>query len=168
MPENLLLELESLSPPAETPEHIEAAIRESLQHMSQAIEGMQESVRDFEKIWGRIVLEVARGQTTEIHTARQRILETFEKRIRLLKQTHSVATWLRNLDEKSIPNPDVLIPVIAGLEKLKGRIFDTWATAEDLEDLAVRDYPLTAADLDRIGPQCQPPAAWYAEESQPF
>ena len=41
-------------------------------------------------------------------------------------------------------------------------------SGEDLEDLAARDYPLTTADLDQIGPQRRPPDSWHAEESKPF
>ena len=45
------------------------------------------------------------------------------------------------------------------MERLKARVFDRWQTAEDLEDLAARDYPLTTADLDQIGPHRRPPAS---------
>ncbi|MCI0380525.1 MAG: hypothetical protein L0215_23305 [Gemmataceae bacterium] len=54
------------------------------------------------------------------------------------------------------------------MERLKARVFDLWQTAEDLEDLAARDYPLSTADLDKIGPQHRPPASFYADESKPF
>jgi hypothetical protein len=47
-------------------------------------------------------------------------------------------------------------------------VFDRWQTADDLEDLAARDYPLTTADLDQIWPQRRPPESYYAEESEPF
>lgn len=41
-------------------------------------------------------------------------------------------------------------------------------SGEDLEDQAARDYPLTTADLDQIGPQRRPPDSWYAEECKPI
>jgi hypothetical protein len=57
---------------------------------------------------------------------------------------------------------------IDGQERFKADVLDRWQTADDLEDLAARDYPLTTADLDRIGPQRRPPESYYAEESKPF
>lgn len=42
------------------------------------------------------------------------------------------------------------------------------ARLEDLEDLGARDYSLTTADLDRIGPHHRPPASFYVDESKPF
>ena len=65
-------------------------------------------------------------------------------------------------------DPDFLLPEIDGMERLKTRVFDRWQSADDLEDLAARDYPLTTADLDQIGPQRRTPASWYAEEGKPF
>ena len=60
------------------------------------------------------------------------------------------------------------MPEITGMERLKAGVFDKWQSADDLEDLAARDYPLTTADLDRIGPQHRPAASYYAEDSKPF
>ena len=40
---------------------------------------------------------------------------------------------------------------IAGMERLRAGVFDPWQTADDLEDLAAKDYPLTTAALDRVG-----------------
>ena len=54
------------------------------------------------------------------------------------------------------------------MERLKAEVFDRWQTADDLEDLAARDYPLTTEELDRIGPSRRPPASWYVEEGKPF
>jgi hypothetical protein len=75
---------------------------------------------------------------------------------------------LHKLGRVGVPSPDILATEIAGMERLKVGVFDLWQTADDLEDLAARDYPLTTADLDRIGPHRQPPASYYAEESKPF
>ena len=79
-----------------------------------------------------------------------------------------MACWLRKMGHAEAPDPDALLPEIAGLERLKATVFDRWQTADDLEDLAARDYSLTSADLERIGPQRRPPASFYAEESKPF
>jgi hypothetical protein len=65
-------------------------------------------------------------------------------------------------------DPDLLVPEIATLESLKAQVFDRWQSIEDLEDLAARDYPLTTAELDTIGPPRRPPASYYREESKPF
>jgi hypothetical protein len=118
--------------------------------------------------WRRIVQEVATGETKEVQAARPRLLGAFEKRLGLLKQTHALASWLSKLGRADVPEFDGLLTEIAGMEKLKANVLDRWQTAEDLEDLVARDYPLTSADLDRIGPHRRPPASFYTEQSKPF
>jgi hypothetical protein len=171
MPEDLLLELEAAAPIAGSARSIENLEREAMRHAVEvglAVKGMKGSALMFENIWRRVILDVAKGQTTEMNAARPRLLNAFQERLSLLKHTHALAMWLRFLGRADLPDPDVLLPEIAGMERLKASVFDRWQTAEDLEDLAARDYPLTTADLDQIGPQHRPPASYYAEESKPF
>jgi|GEM_PF-2851417 hypothetical protein len=168
MSEDLLLELEMAAPVAGSLENIEDLLRVVVREADCAVEGMKGSARRFENAWQRIVLEVARGQTTESQTARPQLLSAFDKRLSLLKYTHALTAWLHKLGRAGAPRPDVLAPEIAGMERLKVGVFDLWQTADDLEDLAARDYPLTTADLDQIGPRLQPLASYYAEESKPF
>jgi hypothetical protein len=171
MPDDLLLELESAAPAAGSFKSIEDLEREALRYADQvglAVEGMKGSAVTFEDIWRRIIIDVAKGQTTKMHAARPRLSSAFEKRLSLLKHTHALAKWLRELGRADVPDPDVLLPQIAGMERLKASVFDHWQTADDLEELAARDYPLTTTDLDQTGPQRRPPAAYYAEESKPF
>jgi hypothetical protein len=168
MPGDLLQELETAAPLLGSLENIEDLLRVVVRDVGMAVGGMKGSALTFENAWRRIILQVARGQTTEIQAARPRLLSAFEKRLNLLKQTHTLATWLTNLRRPAVPDPDVLLAEIVGMERLKASVFDHWQTADDLEDLAARDYPLTTADLDRIGPHRRPPASYYAEESKPF
>jgi hypothetical protein len=168
MPEDLLLELETAAPVAGSLENIEDLARVMAREVGWAVEGMKGSAQRFEDTWRHLVLEVAKGQTTEMHAARPRFLSAFEKRLDLLKQAHALATWLRKLGRVDVPDPDVLLPEIVRMERLRASVLDRWQTAEDLEDLAARDYPLTTADLDQIGPHRRPPASYYAEESKPF
>lgn len=129
---------------------------------------MKGSVPQLENAWRQIVLNVAKGLTAEMHAARARLLAAFDKRLTLMKETYALATWLRNLGSTCVPDPDVLLPEIARTERLKAHVFDRWQTPQDLEDLAARDYPLTTAQLDQIGPTHKPPASYYAENSKPF
>ncbi len=168
MPEDLLLELEPPAPVVESLEDIEHLVPVVMRQVGWAVEGMKGSALLFENAWRRIVLAVARGQTTEMHAMRVRLMGALEKRLSLLKDTHAMANWFATSRRAAVPNPDVLLPEIAGLERLKGRVFDHWQTTDDLEDLAARDYSLTTADLDRLGPQRPPPASYYAAESKPF
>jgi hypothetical protein len=168
MSEDLLLELETAAPVAGSLEDIEKLVQVIVRQLGQAVEGMKGSAQTFANAWGRIIIDVARGQTTTIQAARPQLLNAFEKRLRLLKDTHALATGFTKLGRADVPDPNILLPEIAGMEQLKVRVLDHWQTADDLEDLAARDYPLTTEDLDRIGPQLRPPAAWYAEESKPF
>jgi hypothetical protein len=168
MPEDLLLELESVGPVPGSLENIEDLLRVVIREAGLAVEGMKGSAPLFESAWRRIVLDVARGRTTEVQAACPRLRGALEKRLTLLKQTHLVASGLHQLNAQRAPAADVLLQEIAALERLKARVFDRWQTAEDLEDLAARDYPLTMADLDQIGPRRRSPASYYAEESKPF
>jgi hypothetical protein len=171
MPEDLLQELETTAPVAGSFHSIEDLVQEALRHAAQvglAVEGMRGSALAFENIWRRIVMDVARGHTAEMQAARPRVLSAFEKRLVLLKQTQLVASWLRELSSADVPDPEFLLSEIAGMERLKGNVFDLWQTADNLVDLAARDYPLTTVELDQIGPSRRPPAAYYEEESQPF
>jgi hypothetical protein len=168
MPDDLLLELDTAAPVADRLENIEDLVRVVVREVGWAVEGMKGSQATFESIWRRIIADVANGRTAEMHAARLRLFTAFEKRLDLLNQTHTVATWLRKLGRAEVPDPDVLLPEIRGMERLKAEVFDRWQTAEDLEDLAARDYPLTTADLDQIGPQQRPPASYHAGDGKPF
>ena len=172
MPLQLLEELEAAAPAESTleevEEHLRAVARLVAPSVSRIAEAMKGSAVTFQNAWRRIVLDVARGKTAEIQAARAQLLSTVEKRIRQLKLVHALATWLATRGEVDFPFPDDLLPEIASMVQLKTSVFDQWQSAEDLEDLAARDYPLTTADLERIGPQRRPPASWYAEEGKPF
>jgi hypothetical protein len=168
MPEDLLQELQIGNPAAESLEKIEQLVLVHERDVGLAVEGMRGSFRVFENIWQQIVMDVAKGQTTEVQTARQQLLLAFQKRLNLLRLYHALATLLHESDKMCTPAPDVLAPEIAGLERLKAEVFDRWQSAEDLEELAARDYPLTTEYLDRVGPNRQPPASYYAEENKPF
>jgi hypothetical protein len=168
MPDDLLLELETAGPVAGNLANAGDLVRVVRREVGWAVEGMKGSAQTFEKTWQRLVIEVARGHTAEIQALRPRLLEAFEKRLGLLRETHALATWLAQRGGTGIPEPASLVPELDGLERLKAGVFDRWQTAEDLEDLAARDYPLTVSDLERIGPHRQPAAAWYAEEGKPF
>jgi hypothetical protein len=169
MPEALLLEkLESADWVAESLEKIEDALRDARRVAGHTAEKMKGTALAFENVWQKIVTNVAKGQTAEMQAAQPGLLSDFTKWLDLLKRTHTLLTGLHKHGRTDIPDPDFLLPEIAGMERLKARVFDRWQSAEDLEDLAARDYPLTTADLDQIGPQRRPPASWYTEESKPF
>jgi hypothetical protein len=130
-----------------------------------AAQGMADT---FRRLWRQIVLEVAHGRTAVIHASRARFAGALERRLELLKLTRALVVSFRDVGRTDISDPSVLAAEIAELERLKTTVIDHWKTGEDLEDLAARDYPLSTADLEHIGPLRQPPAAFYAEESKPF
>jgi hypothetical protein len=169
MPDDLLLELEPTPAVADSLENVEDLVRVMVRSVSLAVEDMKGAASAWDDAWRNIIVrDVAQGKTAEIHAAHVRLRKAFEKRLSLLKHTHALAEWLRELGRADVPDPDVLLPEIAGMERLKASVFDRWQTAEDLEDLAARDYPLTTPDLDQIGPRHRPPASYYAEENKPF
>jgi hypothetical protein len=169
VPVDLLLELDAPTPVAGSLENIEDLVRVVTREVGWAVEGMKGSAFRWENAWRRIIVrDVATGQTAQIQELRPRLLGAFEQLLSQLKETHQLAIWLHKSGRADVPAPDVLLPEIAGMERLKASVFDRWQTADDLEDLAARDYPLTTADLDQIGPQRRSPESYYAEESKPF
>jgi hypothetical protein len=126
------------------------------------------SAEEFASAWQRCVRLVAAGETERVQATREWLSAGVQDRLDLLKRVHRLAVLGRQHAHNGALDPEVLAQAIAGLERLKEQVLDRWQTTEDLEDLAARDYPLTTADLERIGPGRQPPASWYAEESQPF
>ena len=153
---------------AESLERIEDALRGAMQEAGRIAERMKGTALTFENAWRQIVTNVAKGQTAEMHAGRPHLLNDFAKRFDLLKQAHTLLAAYHKEGLMELPDPDVLLAELAGMERLKARVFDPWQTAENLEDLAARDYPLTTADLDRVGPQHRPPASWYTEEGKLF
>jgi hypothetical protein len=169
MPEALLLEkLETSDWVMENLEKVEDALRDARRVAVQTAERMKGTAPAFENVWRKIITNVAKGQTAEMQMARPGLLNDFAKWLDLLKRTHTLLSGLHKQGRTDIPAPDFLLREIAGMEQLKSHVFDCWQSTEDLEALAARDYPLTMADLDQIGPQRRPPAAWYSEESKPF
>jgi hypothetical protein len=172
MPEALLLEdLENAAPVAGSLEKVEEIwdmLRRVAGELGRVVERMSGTALRFENAWRQVILIVAKGQTADMQAARPRLLSAFENWLGLLRQAHALLTRYHERGWTELPNPGVLLPEIAGMERLKARVFDHWQSADDLEDLAARDYPLTTADLDQIGPHRRPPGPWYAEESKPF
>lgn len=166
MSKDLLLELETALPVAESLENIEDLVRVLIRQAGLAVEGMRGSARAFENTWQSIVLDVAKGQTAEMQTARSRLLDCFETRLRQLKHTRALVTFIASLGKADLPSPDALVPEIEGMERLKDRVFDRWQSADDLEKLAVEYYPLTQARLVSIASIHKPPIEWYQGEEE--
>jgi hypothetical protein len=169
---DLLHELATVAPaPVEQLEKADLLLQQMpqlIQRVRWAVEHSRGSVTLFENTWRSLVHVVAKGRTAEVQAVREQFLKAVEDRLRLLQHTQTHVRILHDLRMPGIPDPAFLLPELTGMERIKSRVCDLWQTAEDLEDLAARDYPLTTADLDRIGPQHQPPASWYAEEGKPF
>ncbi len=126
MSEDLLLELEAAGPVAENLENIEDLVRVVVREVGWAVEGMKGSALAFENGWRRMILDVAKGETTEMQAIRPRLLDAFERRLSLLKRTRALAAWLVALGRADTPNPDILAPEIASMERLKAHVFDHW------------------------------------------
>jgi hypothetical protein len=137
--------------------------------LNEAAEQLGGSTSRFEEAWRRVVREVAEGKTAEMHALRPKFEGGLASRLNMLRQAVALAAVLRRMSgEGPAPDPAPLEAEAQRLEHLKARILYAWQTAEDLEDLAARDYPLTTAHLDQAGPQRRPDASWYAETGKPF
>jgi hypothetical protein len=168
MPEDLLLGLETAAPVTGSLDNIRDLLKIARREFGWAAEGIKGTTLKFEKAWQRIVLDVSRGQTERMHALRPQLLLHFQSGLDFLKKAQATALALRRTDRADVPHGDVILAEMAGMERFKARVFDLWQTAEDLEDLAARDYPLTTADLDEIGPHRRPAPSYYADESKPF
>lgn len=166
MPDPLLVELETATPVAVGLETIADLVRLMVRQANWVVEGMKGSARAFENAWHLIILEVVKGQTAEVQADRPRLLSAFETRLGQLRQARHLVGWLSALDRSDLPNPDVLSMEIEGMEKLKARVFDHWHSADDLERLAVEQYPLSQSRLAKIAATHAPPAEWYEESEE--
>ena len=166
MSEDLLLELKAAAPIVADLEGLEKQEpvleqlwRLFLDQVGAAVEGMKGSSLAFENVWRRAVLDVAGGRTAEVQTARPALLAALEKRLDRLRRTHAFAGRLRRSHgAEAAPDPDVLLPEIAALERLKSRVFDRWQTEVDLERLAIEDYPLSQVQLRQVSGDARTPS----------
>ncbi len=168
MPGDLLLERENTEELAECLERVRDDLRGIQRDVGRIAVRMQGTANWFETVWRQIVVNVANGQTEAMQAERPRLLERHAKRFALLRQAHLLIDQYHKEDESQQPEPDLLLSELADMERFKTRVLDRWLTAEDLEDLAARDYPLNARDLERVGSQRRPSASWYSEEGKPF
>src|SRR5713101_7643952 len=77
MPDDLLLKLETTAPVAGSLENIEDLVRVVTRELGLAVECMKGSALTFENGWRHIIMDVAKGQTTQIQAARPRLLSAF-------------------------------------------------------------------------------------------
>lgn len=136
--------------------------------LNRAVAGMQGSARAFEEAWRTIVRKVAEHKTEEMHSLRPQLANALENRLHLMQRARTQAEAFRSLGRSDVTDTTALAGEIASIERFKTRVLDPWMSAEDLEDLAARDYPLAGADLDQVGAQRRPPPSYYTEESKPF
>lgn len=157
--------LDKLEVRAETMEQMN---RTQMHEARSIVENLQGYADQFQAIWSACVQAVARGETESIHSLLEQFAESVRDGVDLLKRAHDFARGVTPVTDEPAVDDDVLLPDLAALKRLQANVLDCWHTVEDLEDLAARDYPLTTDDLEKIGPQRQPPASWYAEEGKPF
>lgn len=152
---------------ARDPLHSQAELSDRLrclyaEEVSRLVRGVIGSAALFEEIWRQCVQGAARGETEEIQAQRESLRQGFTLRLDLLRRAGTMAGQVNGSASAELANE------IGRMERLQERVFDKWKTAEDLEDLAARDYPLSRAELDRIGATRQPPQSWYEEQSTPL
>lgn len=171
--EMLLKELESADRVAESLVKFEEdsrrgindALNRGTHKIGQFLEGMKGTGLAFENAWRKIVANVAKGQTAEMQAERTGLLNDFEKRLDILKKGYALLTREHKGGWSDL-DPDFLLSEIAGMERLKARVFDRWQSADDLEKLAVEHYPLSQSRLEKIAAAHAPPAEWYQGEEE--
>src|SRR5687768_16805334 len=97
MAEELLLELEAGEPSVERLDHLVREARQQEAAIGLSVERMRGSAQQFENAWRQIVLNVAQGQTAEMHAVRSRLIAALEKRSNLIKDSYALAKWLHAL-----------------------------------------------------------------------
>ncbi len=177
MPKEILLKgLESADRVAESLEKVEEDLRLGINNalnrgthkIGQFLEGMKGTALAFENAWRTIVINVAKGQTAEMQAERTGLLSEFDKRIDILKKGHAFLTGEHHKGYTDL-DPDFLLPEIADMQRFKTRVLDRWQSADDLEKLAVEQYPLAQSQLKKIAASHTPPPEWYqGEEEQLF
>ena len=69
---------------------------------------------------------------------------------------------------REIPGAERLPVAMQDLSTLKEEIFGKWNTLEELEQMLVDSYPLSAEQFDVLATKYRPPQEWYLQEGQPF
>jgi hypothetical protein len=153
----------------EQAEGFELVWRALVRGVGAVVEEAKGSGGRLEESWRRIVLAVARGETEVAHAQREQLQAGVCASLEFFKRLFKLEAMIRpRLRKEEALDLDPLLPEVAALERFKSTVLDRWQTAEDLEDLAARDYPLSTTELDQIGPTRRPPSSWYSDESKPF
>src|SRR5690242_843604 len=92
MPGALLERLETTDSLLENLEKIDGALRSNAGALGRFLDGMKGTTLAFEKAWRKIVGNVAKGQTSEMHAERVGLLNDFQKLIDILKKGHASLT----------------------------------------------------------------------------
>ena len=109
-----------------------------------------------------------KGQVEQVHARRRDLLRSFEARLRQFAQAIRMASSAASLTSREVPGSERLPAAIQELTALKEEVFGKWNTLEDLEQILVETYPLSAEQFDSLAMKYCPPAEWYQQEEQPF
>jgi hypothetical protein len=108
------------------------------------------------------------GHASEVHALRDSLLASFEARLRHLEQAKRIADRASALIGRAVPESERLPGAVKELTALKDEIFSRWRALEDLEQMLVETYPLSAEQFDTLAKHLRPPQEWLHEEVQPF
>ncbi len=118
--------------------------------------------------WGQLCRAVAAGHLDEVHGLRPALEKVVEARLQHLKQGQRLASMAAALGGEEVPGAAELPRLVLDLERFRERVLGAWKSPEDLEELAVADYPLPAERLKALCATSPPPPAWYEQEDKPF
>lgn len=112
--------------------------------------------------WEQLCVAVGAGHTEQIHRFRPQFERLVRSRIEYARKAQTLASLVGTEAERT-----ELPTILASLERFSERVLSGWKTAEDLEELAVQDYPLSEAQLRVAVTNLPAPQAWYDEATQP-
>ena len=113
--------------------------------------------------WEEMCRVVASGRGSEVHAERSGIVELVRRDRATLDRVDQLVRLTAQVVGKVVPGAAEISTAIAELERFQTDVLDRWQTLEDLEELAVEHYPLSAAKLEELAVRYPAPQAWYDE-----
>jgi hypothetical protein len=136
---------------------------------------VQEAVRaflgeapQFDDALRALYREVLAGKATEVQPVRERFLNAYADRARLLREAHDLVRHAERVAQSELPEAAQLEREAEALERKLKKLASRWVTAEDLEDLAAESIAPSAKQLEAVRQKHGYPQAWYDDDSKPF
>ena len=118
--------------------------------------------------WDQLSVAGRSGRTSEVDAARNQLQASVQLKLRLAERALTYCEILHVQTGETLAERKDLVRSYEKLQRFKTEVLDRWQSLEDLEEILVENFPLSAERLEKTAANCQPPASWYQEQGKPF